>query len=79
MSAQVLKQVGLIVGVNNLFDVYPDRYIQNARNNEFNFSVDPTQSYNSSLDNTNRGRFVYNPNQFGFSGAFYFARVNVAF
>ncbi|GAC1595284.1 MAG: TonB-dependent receptor [Hymenobacter sp.] len=79
LSAQVLKQVGLIVGVNNLFDVYPDRYIQNARNNEFNFSVDPTQSYNSSLDNTNRGRFVYNPNQFGFSGAFYFARVNVAF
>ena len=79
LSAQVIKQVGLIVGVNNLFDVYPDRFIQNARNNEFNFSVDPTTSYNSSLDYTNRGRFVYNANQFGFSGAFYFARVNVAF
>jgi bifunctional non-homologous end joining protein LigD len=25
------------------------------------------------------GRFVYQANQFGFQGAFYFARVNVAF
>ena len=79
LSAQVIKQVGLIVGINNLFDVYPDRLIQNPRNNPNNFSVDPTQSYSSSLDNTNRGRFVYNASQFGFSGAFYFARVNVAF
>ena len=78
-SAQVIKQVSLMVGVNNLFDVYPDRVIQNPRNNPDNFSVDPTQSYSSSLDNTNRGRFVYNASQFGFQGAFYFGRVNVAF
>ena len=79
LNVQVIKQVGLAVGVNNLFDVYPDRIIQNSRNNETNFSVDPSASYNSSLDNTNRGRFVYNASQFGFQGAFYFGRVNVAF
>ncbi|WP_210520438.1 TonB-dependent receptor [Hymenobacter terricola] len=77
LSAQITKQVGLIVGANNLFNVYPDKFIQNPRNDVNNFSVDPNLSYNSTLDNTNRGRFVYNANQFGFSGAFYFARVNV--
>ncbi len=79
LNVQVIKQVGAAVGINNLFDVYPDRIIQNPRNNETNFSVDPAQSYNSSLDNTNRGRFVYNASQFGFQGAFYFGRVNVSF
>lgn len=79
LSAQIIKQVGLSVGVNNLFDVYPDRIIQNPRNDPNNFSVDPNLNYTSSLDNTNRGRFVYNASQFGFQGAFYFTRVNVAF
>ncbi|MFC6222691.1 TonB-dependent receptor domain-containing protein [Hymenobacter artigasi] len=79
LNVQVIKQVGVAVGINNLFDVYPDRIIQNPRNDPNNFSVDPAQSYNSSLDNTNRGRFVYNASQFGFQGAFYFGRVNVAF
>ncbi|MEL5996121.1 TonB-dependent receptor [Hymenobacter segetis] len=77
LSAQITKQIGVIVGVNNLFNVYPDKFFQNPRNNEFNFSVDPNLSYNSTLDNTNRGRFVYPANQFGFQGAFYFGRVNV--
>ena len=89
LSAQLLKQVGLIVGVNNLFNVYPDKFRQDPRNYETNFNAPPltatgspdtTQpdlSYNSTLDNTNRGRFVYAANQFGFSGAFYFARLNV--
>ncbi|MET4074835.1 TonB-dependent receptor [Hymenobacter sp. UYCo722] len=79
LSAQIIKQVGVAVGINNLFDVYPDRINQNPRNDPNNFSVDPAQSYNSSLDNTNRGRFVYNASQFGFQGAFYFGRVNVSF
>jgi iron complex outermembrane recepter protein len=64
------------VGANNLFNVYPDKYRVNARNNASNFAVDGT-SYASNLDNTNRGRTLYNPNQFGFNGTFYFARLNV--
>ena len=78
-SVQVIKQVGVAVGINNLFDVYPDRINQNPRNDPNNFSVDPALSFSSSLDNTNRGRFVYNASQFGFQGAFYFGRVNVSF
>ena len=69
VSAQVIKNIGLSVGVNNLFDVYPDRLYQDPNNNEQSLSY-------TTLDATNRGRFQYNSNQFGFSGAFYFGRVN---
>ncbi|MBC6990676.1 TonB-dependent receptor [Hymenobacter sp. BT491] len=78
VTAQVLKELGITFGVNNIFNVYPDKFIANPRNNPLNFSVDPTTSYSSSLDNTNRGRIVYNPNQFGYNGGFYFVRVVVA-
>jgi iron complex outermembrane receptor protein len=77
LSAQLLKQVGLMVGVSNLFNVYPDKIYVDPRNNPNNFSVDPATSYSSSVDNSNRGRYLYNANQFGFNGAYYFARVNV--
>ncbi|MDF7813342.1 TonB-dependent receptor [Hymenobacter sp. YC55] len=77
VSVQLLKEIGLTVGANNLFDVYPDKYRVNPRNNPNNFSVDPLLSYNSSLDNTNRGRTIYNPNQFGYNGGFYFARLSL--
>jgi iron complex outermembrane receptor protein len=76
LNAQVLKQVGITIGANNLFDVYPDKFRLHPRNNPNNFSVDPATSFNSSLDNTNRNRFVYNANQFGFNGGYYFARLN---
>ena len=69
LSAQVIKNIGLSVGVNNLFNVYPDRLYQDHNNNEQSLSY-------STLDATNRGRFLYNSNQFGFNGAFYFGRVN---
>ncbi|GAA4509010.1 TonB-dependent receptor [Hymenobacter ginsengisoli] len=77
LSAQFTKQLGLTVGVNNLFDVYPDKIYVDPRNNPNNFSVDPTTSYSSSLDNSNRGRFLYSANQFGFNGAYYFTRLNI--
>jgi len=77
LTAQLAKQVGLTVGVNNIFNVYPDKIYVNPRNNPNNFSVDPNTSYSSSLDNSNRGRFLYNANQFGFNGAFYFTRLAI--
>ena len=77
LSAQVTKQIGFIVGVNNLFNVYPDKIYVNPRNDPNNFSAEPATSYSSSLDNSNRGRFLYNANQFGFNGAYYFGRVNI--
>ncbi|SNC75214.1 iron complex outermembrane recepter protein [Hymenobacter gelipurpurascens] len=77
LSAQVSKQIGLTIGANNIFNVYPDKFKVDPRNSATNFSVDPLLNYNSSLDNTNRGRTIYNPNQFGYNGGFYFARLIV--
>ncbi|HEX8425136.1 hypothetical protein [Hymenobacter sp.] len=77
VSVQLLKEIGLTFGANNIFNVYPDKYKINPRNNATNFSVDPLLSYNSTLDNTNRGRTLYNPNQFGYNGGFYFARLSL--
>ena len=85
VNFQLLKPLGIAVGANNIFNVYPDKYRVNPRNSATNFSVDPSNSpainggntaYASNLDNTNRGRTLYNPNQFGFNGAFYFVRLN---
>lgn len=78
LSAQITKQVGLIIGVNNLFNVYPDKIFVDPRNtNPSNFSADANLGYVSGLDNSNRGRFLYSANQFGFNGAYYFGRVNI--
>jgi iron complex outermembrane receptor protein len=76
VSYQFLKQVGLTVGVNNLFNVYPDRVLVDPRNDPNNFAVG-ANSYSSNVDNSNRGRFLYNANQFGFNGAYYFTRLAV--
>ncbi|MDU0371871.1 TonB-dependent receptor domain-containing protein [Hymenobacter endophyticus] len=72
LSAQVLKNVGVSIGANNIFNVYPDRLYQDPNNNEQSLTY-------TTLDATNRGRFPYSSNQFGYSGAFYFGRVNVSF
>ncbi|AMR28694.1 hypothetical protein A0257_17360 [Hymenobacter psoromatis] len=77
VSVQLAKQLGLVFGVNNLFNVYPDKIYVDPRNNPNNFSTDPATSFNSSLDNSNRGRFLYSANQFGFNGAYYFGRLNI--
>jgi iron complex outermembrane receptor protein len=78
LNAQFTKQIGLIIGVNNLFNVYPDKIFVDPRNtNPNNFSADASLAYGSSLDNSNRGRYLYNANQFGFNGAYYFTRLNI--
>ena len=76
VNLQIIKPLGIAVGATNLFNIYPDKYRVNARNSATNFSTDATTAYASNLDNTNRGRTLYNPNQFGFNGAFYFVRLN---
>ncbi|UOR05553.1 TonB-dependent receptor [Hymenobacter aerilatus] len=78
VSAQVLKWLGLQVGANNIFNVYPDKLYRNPRNYEDNYNTG-SLSYTSSLDGTNRGRFLYSSNQFAFTGAYYFGRINVTF
>ena len=77
VSVQLAKQLAVVLGVNNLFNVYPDKIYVDPRNNPNNYSVDPATSFSSSLDNSNRGRFLYSANQFGFNGAYYFGRLNI--
>ena len=71
IGVQLMRQLSLSVGANNLFNVYPDKNIIDPDNNE------QSLNYVSNRDNTNRGRFLYNPNQFGYNGMFYFARLSL--
>lgn len=72
------KGTTLSVGANNLFDVYPDQIFVDPRNSLTAVYADPTGAgYSSGRDATNRGRLLYNANQFGYNGRFLFARLGV--
>ena len=66
------KFFSLSVGANNIFNVYPDKIFVDPRN--LPSSTEYLTGYNASRDASNRGRFLYNANQFGYNGAFYFVR-----
>ena len=86
VSYKVCDGVGVSVGANNLFDVYPDRIFLDPRNDPQAVYANPIQSslgtakttggYNAGRDLTNRGRFLFGSNQFGSNGRFLFARAN---
>jgi len=79
----------LSVGGNNIFDVYPDRIFVDPRNDLQTVYTNPggpisfpaasksTTGYNTGRDASNRGRFLFNPNQFGFNGRFLFTRLSI--
>jgi iron complex outermembrane receptor protein len=78
--------IALSVGGNNIFDVYPDKVYVDPRNSLQAAYANPIQGankapggYNSGRDASNRGRYLFNPNQFGFNGRFLFTRVSVSF
>ncbi|RYE36898.1 MAG: TonB-dependent receptor [Sphingobacteriaceae bacterium] len=68
---KLIKQLDLSVGVNNLFDIYPDKLNIDPNNSSTN-----TTTF-SANDNTNFGRFRYptTSQQFGFNGRFLFAKL----
>lgn len=70
------KQFNFAIGINNLFDVYPDQAYIDPRNNVNNLT-----NYTGGRDNTYNGRFLYSRNvqQFGFNGRFIFGKVSYAF
>jgi iron complex outermembrane recepter protein len=86
ISYKVCNGVGVSVGANNLFDVYPDRLFIDPRNDPQAVYANPIQSslgtskttggYAAGRDLTNRGRFLFGSNQFGSNGRFLFARAN---
>jgi iron complex outermembrane receptor protein len=72
VSYRFTKNIGLMIGANNLFDVYPDPLQKNQW---------PTPTNPTSLDNTSFNRFVYSRNvtQFGFNGGYYYFSLTANF
>ena len=79
--------ISLSVGGNNIFDVYPDRIYIDPRNDPQAVYANPVTSpvnkttggYVAGRDNSNRGRFLFGANQFGYNGRYLFARLNIEF
>jgi iron complex outermembrane receptor protein len=81
--------ITISAGGNNIFDVYPDRVFVDPRNDLNAVKADPTgpaavpaaskttTGYNAGRDLSNRGRFLFNANQFGFNGRFLFTRIGI--
>ena len=79
--------LGISIGANNVFDVYPQRIFVDPRNDPSAVYANPVQGaltsdkslggYGAARDASNRGRFLFNANQFGFNGRFLFARLAV--
>ena len=73
INYRATKAFGVSIGANNIFDVYPDQIYIDPRN-----ALGSTD-YATGRDNSNRGRFLYQPNQGGFNGRYVFGRINVNF
>ena len=87
ITIKPLSGLALSVGANNIFDIYPDRVFIDPRNDPAAVYANPVASsatvfkttggYTAGRDASNRGRFLFSPNQFGFNGRFLFARIAV--
>ena len=81
------KGVAVTIGGNNIFDVYPDAIFIDPRNSYANVHANAVATplstskavggYSSARDVSNRGRFLFTANQFGYNGRYLFARLNV--
>jgi iron complex outermembrane recepter protein len=72
VSYKVAKFLQVVLGANNLLDVYPDK-LQKIQ------ALTATNTV--ALDNSSFGRFVYSRNatQFGFNGGYYYVSLNANF
>jgi iron complex outermembrane receptor protein len=73
ISYNILPQVRVTIGANNLFDVYPDKlkWFQDGNGDKSNIYY----------GNTSDGRFVYSRNatQFGMNGGYYYISLSASF
>jgi len=78
---KITRPLNVNIGINNLFDVYPDKDYIDPRNNQNNVSGNAGNNYTTGRDNTSNGHFAYNRNvsQFGFNGRFVSARLTYTF
>ncbi|MHA4812233.1 TonB-dependent receptor [Flavitalea flava] len=84
ISCRFAPGMTLSAGGNNIFDVYPDKIFVDPRNDLKAVYANPVAGanktpggYNSGRDASNRGRFLFGPNQFGYNGRFLFTRLNI--
>jgi iron complex outermembrane receptor protein len=89
VSYKFKNGIQLTIGGNNIFDVYPDQLFIDPRNGLAAVHANPTgpaafpaaakanSGYSAARDLSNRGRLLYNPNQFGYNGRFLFTRISV--
>lgn len=91
LTYRFYKSSSISIGANNLFDIYPDQIFVDPRNAAANVYANPTGptalsatpgqkttgGYNAGRDLSNRGRFLFVANQFGFNGRFVYARLNI--
>jgi len=87
ITVRPVSGLALSIGANNVFDVYPDRVFIDPRNDRQAVYANPVQSsatvfkstggYGAGRDASNRGRFLFSANQFGFNGRYLFARISL--
>ena len=87
VTYRFVKGFAVTIGANNIFDVYPDALFVDPRNSfanvQANAVVTPVAGaknvggYGSGRDVSNRGRFLFTANQFGYNGRYLFARLSV--
>ncbi len=84
VTYRFMPGLGLTLGANNLFDVYPDPIFIDPRNSYANVHSNPVAGankaaggYGSGRDVSNRGRFLFTADQFGYNGRYLFARISV--
>ncbi|HTD93226.1 MAG TPA: TonB-dependent receptor [Chitinophagaceae bacterium] len=89
VTYKICPGILLSVGGNNIFDVYPDKVFVDPRNDPQAVYANPggpasvpsatksTTGYNAGRDASNRGRFLFGPNQFGYNGRFLFSRLSI--
>ena len=81
------KNFMVTAGSTNIFDIYPDKLFLDPRNDAAAVYANPVASalsatktaggYVSGRDFTNRGRFLFNGNQFGYNGRHVFFRLTL--
>ncbi len=87
VTYRFVKGFAVSIGGNNIFDVYPDALFIDSRNSYANVRANPvatplstsktTGGYSSGRDVSNRGRFLFTADQFGYNGRYLFARLSV--
>ena len=84
VSYRFCPGITLSAGGNNIFDIYPDRVYIDPRNDPSAVYANPVAGankaaggYNASRDASNRGRFLFGANQFGFNGRYLFTRLSI--